>query len=107
MPKPDYHVFVCGQTRPEGHPRGSCGVRGSNNLFRDLSRLVFAKKLQGKVSIVQSTCLGPCSTGANVLVFPGAHLYANLSADDVEKIVDQHFVGGAPVTEKLAGDEVW
>ncbi|HIE80041.1 MAG TPA: (2Fe-2S) ferredoxin domain-containing protein, partial [Nitrospinaceae bacterium] len=24
MPKPSYHILVCTNSRPPGHPRGSC-----------------------------------------------------------------------------------
>jgi hypothetical protein len=34
MPKPSKHVFVCAQTRPPGHPRGSCGQLGSTAVFQ-------------------------------------------------------------------------
>jgi hypothetical protein len=32
MARPEFHIFLCGQRRPEGHPRGSCGAKGSEAL---------------------------------------------------------------------------
>jgi hypothetical protein len=45
MARPDYHVFVCAQQRPEGHPRGSCGARGASNLLNLFSQGIMAKNL--------------------------------------------------------------
>lgn len=107
MPKPDYHVFVCSQQRPAGHPRGSCGERGAGGLLQQLSQSVMSRNLLQKVSIVQTACLGPCDAGANLLVYPGAVLYRGLQPDDIDPIVEQHFVNGEPLAEKVAPEEIW
>lgn len=107
MAKPEYHVFVCSQQRPAGHPRGSCGERGAGGVIQQLSQSIMAKNLFQKVSIVPTACLGPCDAGANLLVFPGAMLYAGLQPGDIENIVEQHFIEGQPVADKLADDSVW
>ena len=36
MPKPSYHILVCTNSRPPGHPRGSCGENGSNTIFENV-----------------------------------------------------------------------
>lgn len=107
MAKPEYHVFVCAQQRPAGHPRGSCGERGAGSVMQKLSQSVMASNLLQKVSIVPTGCLGPCDAGANLLVFPGAFLYGGLEAGDIDTIVQQHFLAGEPVTEKLAPESAW
>ena len=35
MAKPVKHIFVCTQSRPPGHPRGSCGANGSMVVFQE------------------------------------------------------------------------
>lgn len=107
MPKPEYYVFVCSQQRPPGHPRGSCANRGAGGLMQQLSQSVMSRQLFEKVSVVPTGCLGPCDSGANMLVFPGAVLYSGLEAGDIDTIVEQHFVNGEPITEKLAPEEAW
>lgn len=107
MGKPDYHVFVCSQQRPAGHPRGSCGERGASGLMQQLSQSIVSRNLMQKVSIVPTACLGPCAAGANLLVFPGALLYSELQPGDVDHIVEQHFQQDTPVSGKLAPDSVW
>ena len=33
MPKPKYHIVVCTNSRPPGHPKPSCGSAGSASLL--------------------------------------------------------------------------
>ncbi|GAB1257704.1 (2Fe-2S) ferredoxin domain-containing protein [Aurantivibrio plasticivorans] len=107
MPKPEYHVFVCAQQRPAGHPRSSCTEKGAQAIMPQLSQSIMSRNLMQKVSLVPTACLGPCGVGANLLVFPGAVLYAGVKPEDVDNIVEQHFVAGTPVAEKIAPAEVW
>ncbi len=71
------------------------------------SQAIISRNLFNKVSLVPTGCLGPCQAGANVLIFPGATLYMDVQPEDVDRIIDQHLVGGEVVTEKLAPAEVW
>ncbi|MDO6682725.1 MULTISPECIES: ferredoxin [unclassified Oceanobacter] len=107
MPKPEYHVFVCGQQRPAGHPRSSCGEKGAAPLMQAFSERLIAKGLFSKVSLVATGCLGPCRAGANVLVYPGGTLYIQVAPEDIDQIIDQHLIGGEPWLDKVAPDEVW
>lgn len=107
MPKPDYHLFICSMRRPAGHPRGSCGERGADALAPAFAQALVKRGLLEKISLVQTSCLGPCQVGANVLVYPGAVLYSGVQPEDVDAIVDQHLLGGEPVQAKLAGAEYW
>lgn len=107
MPRPNYHVFVCAQQRPPGHPRSSCGEKGAGNLLPAFQQGLISRNLSEKVSLVATGCLGPCQAGANVLVYPGGDLYMAVTPEDVDQIIDQHLVNGEPVTEKFAPAEVW
>ncbi|MFT3931128.1 MAG: (2Fe-2S) ferredoxin domain-containing protein [Spongiibacteraceae bacterium] len=107
MPKPDYHVFVCSMKRPPGHPRGSCGERGADALTPAFAQALMKRGILQKVLLTQTTCLGPCQGGANVLVYPGSVMYSNVQPADVDHIVEEHFVGGVPVQAKVAGSDIW
>ena len=107
MARPEYHVFICSQQRPAGHPRSSCAEKGAGKLMPVFSQGIMARNLYHKVSLVPTGCLGPCQVGANVLVFPGATLYMDVQPEDVDQIIDRHLMAGEPVTEKLAPAEVW
>ena len=106
MPKPEHHIFVCMQSRPAGHPRGSCGVQGSQSVFNRFSEELIKRNLQA-VSLTQAGCIGPCQAGANVLIYPAGTMYAWVEPDDVDKIIDQHIIAGKPYLEKQAPKELW
>ncbi len=107
MAKPEKHLFVCTQTRVEGHPRGSCGQSGAVDVFQTLANEINSKGLMGKVALTSTGCLGPCQTGPNVLVYPDSIMYIQVTPDVVTKIVDQHIIKGDPVTENIAPSDVW
>lgn len=107
MPKPDYHVFICSQKRQAGHPRGSCSEKGCDSLAPAFAQAIIKRGLLNKISIIQTSCLGPCQVGANVLIHPGNVLYSAVQVGDVDSIVDSHLVGGEIVSEKLAPAEIW
>lgn len=107
MPRPERHVFVCGQTRPENHPRGSCGQTGAAQVFQAFGAAITKSGLIGKVALTNSGCLGPCQSGVTVLVYPEGTMYTQVQTDNVGQIVEQHLMGGEPVSEKLAPADVW
>ncbi|MBI5165050.1 MAG: (2Fe-2S) ferredoxin domain-containing protein [Magnetospirillum sp.] len=96
------HAFVCTQSRPEGHPRGCCTSRGGGQpLFDRLMQNMMSKNLwdQG-ISIAQSSCLGFCGYGPVMVIYPEGIWYQPTKAEDIDEIVDTHFVGGK-VVERL------
>jgi len=107
MPKPSKHVFVCTQSRPPGHPRGSCGQLGCTAVFQAFMQQFDQGKLYGEFALTASGCLGACDVGPTVVVYPDAVMYAQVKPEDVATIVDQHLKGGQPVENLLAPAAVW
>ncbi len=107
MPRPDKHVFVCLNTRPPGHPKGSCTERRSEGLLMELKRLMEERQAYGRVAITRSGCLGPCELGPTLLVYPEGIMYVGVQASDIEEIFDRHLIGGEPVERLLAPAEIW
>lgn len=101
--RPRCHVFVCGNTRPEGG-RPACGSRGGAEVERALTLAVLARGLGADVAVTPCGCLGPCFDGPNLVVYPAGTWYQGVAPDDVEAIVD-HLAGGPPVTRLLRVDE--
>jgi (2Fe-2S) ferredoxin len=107
MPRPEKHVFVCLNTRPPGHPKGSCTERGAESLLPEFARLMEAREAYGKIAITRTSCLGPCELGPNVLVYPDGVMYVGVRVGDVEEIFDQHLLGNNPVSRLRAPAEIW
>ncbi|HWF90100.1 MAG TPA: (2Fe-2S) ferredoxin domain-containing protein [Pyrinomonadaceae bacterium] len=99
-----YHVFVC--------TGKSCSANDSAEVKSAFERELKGRGLQyGKVSkgcspngtVVLTECasVGFCAVGAAVLVYPDGVWYAQVRADDVSEIVEEHILNGRPV-ERLA-----
>ncbi len=107
MPKPVKHVFVCSQSRPEGHPRGSCAQKGGSEVLQTFWQALQQRNAYDRIAITYSGCLGPCDQGANVLVYPEGILYGKVTKEDVAEIFDSHLVNDIPVERLRVSAEVW
>ncbi len=107
MPRPQKHVFICTQNRPQGHPRGSCAANGSAEVINEFINQIQNRNLFDKIALTNTGCLGPCTLGPSVLVYPEGVLYARISKDDVTTIIDQHLLGGEVVEQLQASSEIW
>lgn len=107
MAKPDWHILICVQNRGEGHPRGSCALKGGAGLLEAFAQALLQHNLQSRVALTSTGCLGPCQAGGNVLVYPGAVMYSWVEAQDAPSIVVQHLLEGQPWADKLTPAELW
>jgi (2Fe-2S) ferredoxin len=98
------HVFVC--------TGKSCSLVDSAEVKLAFERelisreMLFGKKKKGKNpngSVVLTECgsVGFCAVGAAVMVYPDGIWYAQVRAEDVPEIVEEHLIGGR-VVERLA-----
>ncbi|MCB1887106.1 MAG: (2Fe-2S) ferredoxin domain-containing protein [Rhodocyclaceae bacterium] len=107
MPKPGKHVLVCVQSRPPGHPRGSCGEKGCAQVYQRFMDEFQARNLWADCLLTNTGCLGPCSDGPTVLVYPDSVMYNGVGPDDVAELIETHLIGGQPVERLLAAPGVW
>ena len=100
MPKPKYHIVVCTNARPPGHPKPSCGSAGSAQLLMAFNMgLMQRGVMPGDVLVSGSSCLGPCEQGPTVVVYPDGTWYSKVTEADVATILDEHIKGGKPAGE--------
>lgn len=107
MPRPVKHVFVCTQSRAEGHPRGSCVSKGCAEVMNEFMNQIQARNLFEKIALTNTGCLGPCMMGSSVLVYPEGVMYGKVSKDDVKTIIEEHLLGDKPVEKLIVPTEVW
>jgi len=69
MPGYQHHLFVCTNERDEG---SSCGRRGSFEILKALKATIRGRGLDHEAGIMatKSGCLGLCSVGPNLVVYP-------------------------------------
>jgi (2Fe-2S) ferredoxin len=89
MPFRQRYLFVCINRRPDGHPKGSCAEKGSEEVVVKLKEAL-AKRGVAKdiVRACSSSCLDMCETGISILQEPDHVAYGHVRVDDVEAIAD-------------------
>ena len=107
MGKPAKHVFVCTQSRPPDHPRGSCAAKGSADVLQEFVQQFEQRQFWGRYAVSSSGCLGTCGTGPSVLVYPEGVMYGGGSKEDVTAIIEEHLLGGKPVERLKVPEVIW
>lgn len=107
MPKPEKHVFICVQSRPPGHPRGSCVEKGCEEVYNEFIAELQQRMCYDNISITNTGCLGPCMTGPSVLVYPEGIMYGGVTKADVKEIFDVHLQGDGVVERLKVPAEIW
>jgi (2Fe-2S) ferredoxin len=89
MPFRQRYLFVCTNRRPEGHAKGSCAQKGSEDLVPALKEALALRGVSKEiVRACASSCLDLCETGITVLQEPEHVAYGHVAMADVEEIAD-------------------
>jgi (2Fe-2S) ferredoxin len=99
MPHHARYLFVCTNRRPDGHPKGSCAEKGSEDLVPKLKAAVADAGGKGIVRACASGCLDLCEIGASVLQEPDHVAYGRVTEADLREIAAAAIAG--QVVERL------
>src|SRR5436305_9577657 len=94
MPRFSHHVFVCGNVREPGHPRGCCDPSGHQRLREAFKKELKKAGLGPLVRANHAGCLDQCEHGPVVVIYPQGVWYGGVTADDVPRIVRETLVEG-------------
>ncbi|HKY30553.1 MAG TPA: (2Fe-2S) ferredoxin domain-containing protein [Pyrinomonadaceae bacterium] len=99
-----HHIFVC--TGTSCSAVDSAAVKDAFEHELHSRGLLFGKAAKGKnprgsVVLSESSSVGFCAIGAAVLVYPDGIWYAQVRAEHVPEIVEEHIINGR-VVERLA-----
>jgi (2Fe-2S) ferredoxin len=99
----DYHVFICANQKAEG--KRCCGEEAGMEAVKFLREKLIGQQPDKKIRIQKAGCLDLCSKGPALAVYPDACFYRFDSKKDLERIADQHLLGGVPVSTLIIDDE--
>src|SRR5207244_6572820 len=99
-----HHVFVC--TGKSCSAVDSAEVRNAFERELKARNILFGNEKKGKNpngSVVLTECasVGFCAIGAAVMVYPDGVWYAQVRADDVPEIIEEHILNGR-IVHRLA-----
>ncbi len=92
------HVMVCGGT--------GCHSSKGDEIRILLEENVKEKGLEDKVKVVLTGCFGLCEAGPNIVIYPEGIFYSHVKLEDVDEIVEKHFVKGE-VVKRLLFEEAY
>ncbi len=91
------HILVCQDP--------DCVHRGSKEILAALNSELSDQDLIGEVQVLETSRIGACDQGPEIMVYPeGAH-YGNLTADDIPYIVEEHLLKGRIAQKFLIKEE--
>jgi NADH:ubiquinone oxidoreductase subunit F (NADH-binding)/(2Fe-2S) ferredoxin len=96
------HVLVC--VDPE------CLKHGAHEVLDTLQDELVAQGLIDEIQVLETSRIGSCSNGPELMVYPEGVHYVGLTPDDVPYIVEEHFLKGRVASkfvevEKSIADE--
>ena len=80
------HVLVC--VDPE------CLSKGAHEILDALNDELVATGLIDEVQVLETSRIGACSVGPEMMVYPEGIHYAGMTVDDIPYLVDEHFLKG-------------
>ena len=92
------YVLVCGGT--------GCQSNHSVEVIDEINKLIDAAGKKDEIQVIQTGCQGLCAKGPIMVVHPGNVFYQEVKPDMVERIFNEHILGGTPVDEYLMVEEL-
>ena len=91
------HIFIC--TNQKGEGKACCGEERGMELVKRFKELISEKGLKGRVRAQRSGCLDACQQGPALVIYPEGTYYGFVKPEDVERIIDEHIIGGKVIEE--------
>ncbi len=93
MPFHRTHVLICG-----GAP---CVLEGCKPIKEAFIAALESRNLSNEIKVIETGCLGPCSHGPALIVYPEGTMYGPVGLGDIQEIVESHLLRGEIVRRLL------
>ncbi len=84
----------------------SCISSGAEKIRDALTAEIKKRKLDRKVSIVETGCNGFCAAGPIMVVYPGGWFYNKVTPEDATAVISEHIMAGRPLERLMFMDPV-
>lgn len=99
------HIFLCTNQKVPG--KQCCANTGGEPFFDYLKTRLLELGLHGpdKIRVSKSGCLGRCSLGPCIVIYPDEVWYHYSNMADIDEIINSHLVEGVQVKRLLLASE--
>ncbi|MBA2651448.1 MAG: (2Fe-2S) ferredoxin domain-containing protein [Tatlockia sp.] len=98
------HLFLCVNQKTAG--KQCCSNTGGEPFFDYMKGKLLELDLHGpgKIKISKSGCLGRCSKGPCIVIYPEGVWYNYATLADIDEIISTHLIAGNRVNRLLITD---
>jgi NADH:ubiquinone oxidoreductase subunit F (NADH-binding)/(2Fe-2S) ferredoxin len=82
-----------------------CVSAGALKIKKKLVETLQENNLSEEVNIIETGCMGPCDFGPVMMVYPEGVFYKKVTEEDVEELVQEHFLKGRPLKRLMLQDK--
>ena len=95
------HIFICTNQKDPG--KRCCAISGGQPFFEYMKEQLKSADLHGpgKIRLSRSGCLGRCSVGPAIVIYPEGIWFTYETKTDIDEIITEYLIHGRQVKRLL------